>query len=99
MQYIKKAKNTKMRGRLPDDFITEVVDESMFTEAHRVLGGYEKVTNKECDRLCNNNSKLMEGLKEDNKLVAIIRDQTSDLEAEELRLEFEEFKAWRASQI
>lgn len=102
MKYIRKAKNTKQAGRMHDDFVTEMVPEEVFSKAHKAMGGWELVTNKECERLCG----LAEAHKEEyrvakeaqTELSRAARAETDALKATEDYAEFEAFKAWKASQ-
>ena len=47
MKYIRKARNTNMANKPFQDFITEIVDESLFTEEHARLGGWELVSDEQ----------------------------------------------------
>lgn len=105
MKYIRKAKNTKLKGTMHDDFITEVVPEEAFKPVHEAMGGWELVSDEECERLCG----LADEQKEEFRLIkqAEVDKRTAEFklqreaqkkEDDKLKAEFEEFKAWKASQ-
>ena len=102
MKYIRKAKNTKQKGRMADEFVTETIDESLFTPKHEALGGWEKVSDEECERLCSQNETVAKEFKEERQAERKIRRaKQQKLKAEKdalINAEFEEFKAWKASQ-
>lgn len=105
MKYIRKAKNTKLKGKMHDDFITEMVPQEAFTPAHEALGGWELVTDEECERLCG----LAEEHKELHRVAEKVKSDALEaardaeaaaqkIEDDKLKTEFEEFKAWKALQ-
>jgi len=105
MKYIRKAKNTKLNGKMHDDFVTEVVPQEAFTPAHEALGGWELVSDEECKRLCDLAEEHKELHKAAEKAKAEARAATRDaeeaaqkIENDKLKAEFEAFKAWKALQ-
>ena len=105
MKYIRKAKNTKLNGKMHDDFVTEVVPQEAFTKAHEEMGGWELVSDEECERLCGlaeehkELHRIAEKVKADARAVTRDADAAAQkIEDDKLKAEFEEFKAWKASQ-
>ena len=105
MKYIRQAKNTKLKGKLHDDFVTEVVPEEVFSSAHEKMGGWELVSEEECKRLCDLAEDHREAFKEarqakanEASLLRKVQNEAQRLEDEKLKAEFEEFKKWKASQ-
>jgi hypothetical protein len=102
MKYIRQAKNTKMAGKLPDEYVTEHLDESLFNSKHEAMGGWEKVSNAKCKELCDNNEQLLEEFKaaKDAERRSIDNTQKQAKLTEQIKLqeEFEAYKAWKASQ-
>lgn len=102
MKYVRKAKNTPLKGKLPDDFITEVVDEVLFNSKHEALGGWEKVSNANCKKLLGHNDLLMEAFRNQRDLERrrqFIESKPDREKQRQLEEEFEAFKAWKDSKL
>jgi len=102
MKYIRRAKNTRLKGKFPDDFITEVVDEPLFNKKHEDMGGWEKVSNAKCKELCGNNEQILKEHNENKDTSIKDARRTAQMakqeERDKLEAEFQAFKAWKASQ-
>ena len=102
MKYIRRAKNTPNAKRFPADFITEVVDASKYNKHHEALGGWEKVTQGECKKLCDANEGLLRDFFDErsvrNHEIRAAKVEQQKLEDAEINAEFEAFKAWKATQ-
>jgi hypothetical protein len=95
MKYIRKTK--KKTNTFPLGFVTETVNESAFTQAHKDLGGWELVSDAEAEAAMNNNTLLLTL----HKAELEVEHQQKIEELEKLqanKAEFEAFKAWKASQ-
>lgn len=100
MKYIRKAKNTQMAGKLPDDYITETVDQDKFTAEHEAMGGWELVEDDLAEQLVQATMQTnTKQLSEEQRLTAIDMFRSKIQEKKQLKEEFEAFKAWKASQV
>ncbi len=99
MKYIRKAKNTTQAKLFPDDFVTETVDEALFNSKHEALGGWELVTDEECEAYCNANDQLMKDFVTARSIAKqAVREANAAqqaIEDAEINAEFEAFKAWK----
>ena len=102
MKYVRKVKNTDKKNKMPNDFVTEVVEQALFSKAHEKMGGWELVTDEEAQQMLNQNDSLMttwiELKTQERKDSLDAQRITKMAEEEALKAEFEAFKAWKASQ-
>ena len=105
----RRARNTQAKGRMHDKFIVEYADTSLFTYGfHKKEDGWEfmaedkfekelEKNNKWVDEFQNNEKKELDKqrAKALKKIPELLKQKE---EQEKLMKEFEEFKAWKASQ-